>query len=146
MRTMRNGNDVQRGAGEWAMTAGEKLQRVRKQALLVRRLGEQLRAISQDGVRSPHLTGMPLTHGPVCGIDVLVERREALERMLREEAARLRAYEKEARAVMDNMRPDHYAFAALYYIGGLSLEETGEALERSERQCRRYKREVEGRM
>ena len=44
---------------------------------------------------------------------------------------------------MDDMRPELYAFCALYYLAGLSLAETAEAVDRSERQCARYKREIE---
>ena len=40
--------------------------------------------------------------------------------------------------------PGDYGFCALYYIEGLSIEETARAIDRSERQCLRYKREIEG--
>ena len=112
------------------MTRGEKMARVRAQAMLVRRLGEQLREASGDGLRSMRL-------------DVRLEKREAMERILNRESALLRRYEQEARAEMDRMRPEHYAFCALYFLAGLSLTETAEAIDRSERQCMRYKREIE---
>ena len=77
------------------------------------------------------------------GLDVRLEKREAMERILNRESALLRRYEQEARAEMDRMRPEHYAFCALYFLAGLSLTETAEAIDRSERQCMRYKREIE---
>jgi len=77
------------------------------------------------------------------GLDAQLEKKEAMERMLRRESNLLRRYEREARKEMDLMRPEHYAFCAMYYIAGFSLEETAKALERSIRQCARYKREIE---
>ena len=41
------------------------------------------------------------------------------------------------------MRPELYAFCVLYYIGGLDLSEVAAAVDRSERQCMRYRREIE---
>ena len=126
------------------MTRGEKMARVRAQAMLVRRLGEQLREASGDGLRSMRLDGMPRAQSTAArGLDVRLEKREAMERILNRESARLRRYEPEARAEMDRMRPEHYAFCALYFLAGLSLTETAEAIDRSERQCMRYKREIE---
>lgn len=126
------------------MTRGEKMARVRAQAMLVRRLGEQLREAPDDGLRSMRLDGMPRAQGGAPrGLDVRLEKREAMERILDRESALLRRYEQEARAEMDRMRPEHYAFCALYFLAGLSLAETAEAIDRSERQCMRYKREIE---
>jgi len=64
-------------------------------------------------------------------------------RLIERESGILREYEKEARREMDDMRPELYAFCALYYLAGMSLAETAEAIDRSERQCARYKREIE---
>ena len=126
------------------MTRGEKMARVRAQAMLVRRLGEQLREASGDGLRSMRLDGMARAQSTAArGLDVRLEKREAMERILNRESALLRRYEQEARAEMDRMRPEHYAFCALYFLAGLSLTETAEAIDRSERQCMRYKREIE---
>ena len=69
--------------------------------------------------------------------------REALKRLAARESRLLREYERAARTFMDEMGPEDYAFCALYYLAGLSLSETAEALERSERQCLRYKRRIE---
>ena len=126
------------------MTRGEKMARVRAQAMLVRRLGEQLREASGDGLRSMRLDGMARAQSTAArGLDVRLEKREAMERILNRESALLRRYEQEARAEMDRMRPEHYAFCELYFLAGLSLTETAEAIDRSERQCMRYKREIE---
>lgn len=120
------------------------LERVRTQVMLVRTLSGRIREISPDGLRSLRLDGMPrATSGIYRGLDIRMEKREALERMLRKESELLRAYESEARKEMDKMKPEHYAFCAMYYIGGFSLEETAEAMQRSARQCARYKREIE---
>lgn len=126
------------------MTVGETMRRVRAQALLVRRLREQMKAAAADGMRSPRMDGMPRGKGWAGdGLALRYEKREAMLKLMEQESARLRAYEQEAREKMDRMRPEHYAFCALYYLAGMSLEETGEAIDRSERQCARYKQEIE---
>ena len=126
------------------MSRKDILCRVRKQVMLVRTLSGQIREISGDGLRSLRMDGGPRAAGGTYrGLDVRMEKQEALERMLRRESELLRAYEKEARGEMDGMKPEHYAFCAMYYIGAFSLEETAEAMDRSTRQCARYKREIE---
>jgi hypothetical protein len=72
-----------------------------------------------------------------------MEKREAMVSLMEKESALLREYEREARKEMNDMRPELYAFCALYYLAGLSLVDTAEAIDRSERQCARYKREIE---
>ena len=62
---------------------------------------------------------------------------------LRAETQRLIRVEKEARKYMDNMKPAMYAFCSMYYLNALSLEIVAETLERSTRQCARYKRDIE---
>ena len=124
------------------MSRAEKLRRVRAQALLVRRLSEQRRAQAADGMRAVRLDGMPHSRGNA-GLDVQIEKREALAQLLSQESARLREYDRQARGEMDRMKPEHYAFCALYYLAGISIEETAEAIDRSVRQCMRYKREIE---
>ncbi|MBR5303188.1 MAG: hypothetical protein IKU38_10165 [Clostridia bacterium] len=117
---------------------------VRTQVMLVRRLSGQIRELSGDGLRSLRLDGMPgKSRGTYHGLEIQIEKKDALERMLRRESELLRQYERQARKEMETMKPELYAFSAMYYIGGFSLEETAEALERSERQCARYKREIE---
>ncbi len=121
------------------------LRRARAQAQLVRTLAERLRREAPGALPSLQLDGMPRGRGGApCGLDARVARRDALERILTRESALLRECEREARAAMDRMRPEHYGFCALYYIEGLSIEETARAIDRSERQCLRYKREIEG--
>jgi len=118
--------------------------RVRTQAMLVRTLSGQVRELSGDGLRSLRLDGAPGGRSGIYrGLDARMEKKDALERMLRRESELLRAYEAEARREMDAMKPEHYAFCAMYYIAGFSLEETAEAMDRSARQCARYKREIE---
>ena len=144
MRNVYGGDGGMRNAGGAFMSRGEKMARVRAQAMLVRRLAEQRKEMAADGVRSLRLDGMP--HGTGFksgGLDIRMEKREAMQRLLERESGILREYEKEARREMDAMRPEHYAFCALYYLAGLSLAETAEAIDRSERQCARYKREIE---
>ena len=122
------------------MTRKEIMTRMRAQVLLVRRLNEQLRELSPDGVRSLKMGGAGGGRGGVPrGIDVMMERREALERMIRRESALLIEYEKAARREMDGMKPAEYAFCLMYYIGAYSIEETSCAIERSVRQCERYR-------
>ena len=126
------------------MSRKDKLLRVRAQVMLVRRLSGQMKEQATDGIRSLRLEGAPRrTSGVYRGLDVRLEKKEALERMLRRESEILRSYESEARLEMDGMKPEHYAFCAMYYIGGFTLEETAEAIDRSLRQCARYKREIE---
>ena len=112
--------------------------------MLVRRLTEQMRELSPDGVRSLRPDGMPrASGGPARGLDMQMEKREAMERMLRRESEVLRRYEREARETMDVMRPELYSFCVMYYINGFSAEETAQALDRCKRQCARYRREIE---
>ena len=119
--------------------------RARTQTLLVRRLSEQLRRESPDGLHSLALDGMPRARGGIArGLDTQLAKREALQRMAARESALMREYEKEARGAMDRMGPEDYAFCALYYLAALSISEGAEALDRSERQCLRYKRRIEG--
>lgn len=129
--------------GESVGEAGCALRRVRTQRELVARLGEQLRRETADGVRSARLDGLPAGQGIPGGLEVRLIKRETLERLAARESALLREYEREARRFMDGMSPEDYAFCALYYLAGLSLGEVAEALERSERQCLRYKRRIE---
>ena len=121
------------------------LVRARTQTLLVRRLSEQIRRESPDGLHSLALDGMPRARGGIArGLDTQLAKREALQRMAARESALMREYEKEARGAMDRMGPEDYAFCALYYLAALSISEVAEALDRSERQCLRYKRHIEG--
>lgn len=121
------------------------LVRARTQTLLVRRLSEQIRKESPDGLHSIVPDGMPHARGGIArGLDAQLAKREALQRMAARESALMREYEKEARSAMDRMGPEDYAFCALYYLAALSISEVAEALERSERQCLRYKRRIEG--
>ena len=124
------------------MSRKEILGRVRTQTLLVRTQSERIREISGDGLRSLRLDGAPRGGGHR-GLDVRMEKKDAMERMLRRESELLREYECAARREMDGMKPEHYTFCAMYYIGGFTLEETAEAIDRSTRQCARYKREIE---
>lgn len=119
------------------------LRRVRAQAELVRKLGEQLKREAPGALPCLRLDGMPHGHGNAGGLDARLIRRDAMQRVLARESALLRRYEKAARSVMDRMRPEQYAFCALYYIEGLSIADAAKAIDRSERQCMRYKREIE---
>jgi len=126
------------------MSRKETMKQIRAQTLLVRRLGAQLKAMSADGIASPRLDGMPRARdGAAGGLDIQYEKREAMRRIVERESALLRKCEREARREMNGMRPDLYAFCALYYIAALSIEEAAEAMDRSKRQCERYKSEVE---
>lgn len=130
--------------GEEGLTAGDALRRTRAQRLLVRRLGEKIRRETMDGLHSPRLDGLPGSgSAATAGLEARLIKREALERLTARESDLLRSYERAARTFMDAMGPEDYAFCALYYLAGLSLGETAEALERSERQCLRYKRRIE---
>lgn len=141
---MRGMHEREGAAGGEHVSRKDILMRVRTQVMLVRRLNGQVREFSQDGLRSLRLDNGPRAGGVYRGLEARIEKKDALERMLRRESRILRAYEKEAREEMNGMKPEHYAFCAMYYLGGFSLEETAEAMERSARQCARYKREIEG--
>lgn len=143
MRRMHDGDEENMDGGK-CMSRKEILGRVRMQVQLVRTLSGQVKELSGSGLRSIRLDGAPRAPGSLGrGLDVRMEKKDALERMLRKESRLLRTYEKEARQEMDGMKPEHYAFCVMYYIGGLSLEETALAMDRSARQCARYKREIE---
>ena len=132
-------------AGGRGMTRKEIMARMRSQVLLVRRLSEQLKEMSPDGMRSLRLCGVPRGKGGVpSGLDVQMERREALERMIHRESALMREYETAARREMDGMKPGEYAFCLMYYIGAYSIEETSAMIDRSLRQCERYRSAIGG--
>ena len=42
------------------------------------------------------------------------------------------------------MKPGEYAFCLMYYIGAYSIEETSRAIDRSVRQCERYRSAIGG--
>lgn len=126
------------------MTRGEIMRRVRAQALLLQRLGERMKEYAADGVRSPGMDGMPRGKNHAQGGTMIrYEKREAMREVIGRESARLREYEQAARREMDQMRPELYAFCALYYLAAISLEETAEAIDRCKRQCERYRAEIE---
>lgn len=124
-------------------TDREALRRVRSQAILVNCLRERLGGETKSALRSIRLDGMPRSGGTGGGLDARLIRQEEMARTLRREEALLRRREKAAREAMDGMKPELYAFCAMYYIGGMSVAEAAQALDRSERQCMRYKREAE---
>ena len=124
------------------MSRKDILYRVRTQVKLVRTLSDRLREIAPDGLRSLRLDGAPRGSG-YRGLEAKLEKKEAMERMLRRESELLRQYERDARREMDGMKPDHYAFCVLYYISGLSMEEAVGTMGKSVRQGSRYKQEIE---
>ena len=126
---------------------GEKMTRdtlleMRSQAIVASRMRERAQEGTSE-LRSLKLDGMPKGPSRTGGLDARMIRQEETARMLRREEARLRRMEKKARELMARMRPELYAFCAMYYIGGLSLQETAEAIDRSVRQCMRYRKEIE---
>jgi len=126
------------------MTAQEKaaLMSIRAQIVLVRRLQEQAGGSALTDLRSPSMDA-PRGGGFSGGLERRLIRQEQLQRMLKREEASLRQMEQQVRAAMAGMRPELYAFCAFYYLNGMSLSEVQEALDRSERQCLRYRQEIE---
>lgn len=137
------GGMEERNAGGRNVNRREIMLRVRAQALLVRRIGEQIKEICPDGVRSLRPGTGGGRSGTARGLDARIERMDALERMLEREAAKLHEYEEAARREMEGMRPTAYAFCMMYFIGGHSMQETSAMIERSMRQCERYRSEIE---
>lgn len=126
------------------MERKEALNRVRVQVMLVRRLNEQLKELPKDGLHSLRADGMPrAAGGNSWGLEMQLQKREAMERMLKRESEVLRRYELKAREAMDGLRPELYSFCVMYYINGLSMEETARTMDRCKRQCARYRREIE---
>lgn len=62
---------------------------------------------------------------------------------LKQQTRTLVKLEAKARSMMNDMKPEMYAFCVMYYISGMSLVVTAETLGRSVRQCARYKRRIE---
>lgn len=62
---------------------------------------------------------------------------------LKQQTRTLVKMEAKARSLMDHLKPEMYAFCVMYYINGVSLAVTAETLGRSERQCARYKKNIE---
>ena len=126
------------------MTRGEVMRRVRAQALLVQRLCGKMKEYAADGIHSPRQDGMPRARSYAPGgVSLLYEKREAMRAVIDKESDMLREYEQAARRAMDEMRPELYAFCAMYYLAALDIEEAADAIGRSKRQCERYRAEVE---
>ena len=121
----------------------ECLIRVRAQAKLVAGLRERTREETRSGLRAIRMDSPIRGGGNAIGLDAGMIRREEMARVLSREEALLKRMERKARQAMEGMKPELYAFCALYYIAGLSLTEVSEAIDRSERQCTRYRREIE---
>ena len=123
------------------MTRREIMTRVRSQVLLVKRLEEQMKELGIDGVRSMNYGGAGGGGGDARarGLDVRLEKKEALERMIAREKMRLEEYEAAARREMALMKPGEYAFCLMYYIGACTIRETSRLINRSVRQCERYR-------
>lgn len=120
------------------------LLRVRAQVRIVRELGERLKALDPEAAHGAPMDGMPRARGGLPGgLDTLIARRDSLKRIIERESELMRRYDDEARKSLDQMRPDLYTFCVLYYLGGLDIDEVAQALERSERQCMRYRKEIE---
>lgn len=66
------------------------------------------------------------------------------EKRLRKEEERMGPLEEAAREAMGRMRPEMYAFCTLYYVHGMSLDEAAQTIDRSRRQCQRYRLLAEG--
>lgn len=96
---------------------GRALSRVRRQVLLVRTLKDTLHRAEDSGADTAYIADK-----------------------LRKETRLMIGYEQQARAHLDGLTPQLYAFAVMYFIAGESLEKTAEAIDRSARQCGRYKR------
>lgn len=71
------------------------------------------------------------------------DEQEWLKKKIAQEEKRMAALEKAARSVLEDVNPEMYAFGVSYYIDGMSLLEAGKIIDRSERQCIRYKQAFE---
>lgn len=119
------------------------LNQVRAQAILVAKLRERLAQESPTALRSIRMDGMPRSGAQPSGLDAALIRREEMARILRMEQSRLSYLERKARPALAHMKPELYAFCALYYLRGVSLADTALAIDRSERQCLRYKQDID---
>ena len=122
----------------------ETMMQVRAQSILTARLREKVGGQTISGLRALRLSDMPHAGREAAGIDVQMIKQEELIRQLQNEEARLKRMERKARAKMAGMRLELYTFCAAYYLNGMSILETAEQIDRSERQCMRYKQEIEG--
>ena len=98
---------------------GKAMVAVRAQVLVVRGLTRQMKCVQAESEKN------------------------YFDRKLKQQTKRLIELEAKARSMMDEMKPEIYAFCVMYYINGMSLAVTAETLDRSERQCARYKRSIE---
>lgn len=69
-----------------------------------------------------------------------VKKQPSFARMLARERLALQEHEKEARAYMKDLRPIEYSFVLTYYLSGMTLRETSETIDRSNRQCERFRK------
>lgn len=119
------------------------LNQVRAQAILVAKLRERLAEETHTGLRAIHMDGMPRSGAQAAGLDAALIRQEEMARIVRVEQSHLSRLERKARPVLAHMKPELYAFCSLYYLRGVSLADTAFAIDRSERQCMRYKQDIE---
>ncbi|MBQ2990615.1 MAG: hypothetical protein IJD60_04920 [Clostridia bacterium] len=73
----------------------------------------------------------------------LSDEKEFYKKRLEKEEALLKACEVATRKSMETLKPELYAFAAMYYLGGMSLTDSADAICKSQRQCMRYKKQIE---
>ena len=73
----------------------------------------------------------------------LSDEKEFYQMRLEKEEALLKVCEVATRKSMETLRPELYAFAAMYYLGGMPLMESADAIDKSVRQCMRYKKQIE---
>lgn len=69
--------------------------------------------------------------------------KELYQKRLEREEALLKVCEVATRKSMEALKPELYAFAAMYYLGGMSLTDSADAIDKSKRQCMRYKKQIE---
>ena len=138
-------DDVEKQRDEAAREATkDALLQMRTQVRLVERLKEKCAEEDGCSVHGMRLSATPRGGGIYTGLDARMIMREEAYRILQQEEARMVRLERKARKLMEGMAPGLYAFCVVYYIGGLGLADAAQVLDRSDRQCRRYKMEIEG--
>ena len=128
------------------LTSTEKaaLQAARNQRFILNRAQEDYdtAVASCVAVGAQKIDGMPhgnsVPHGLETGYIAVERQKKTLER----ETALFEKYERRARAVMTKMEPALYGFCLFFYLQAKSTSETAAAINRSERQCQRYRRET----
>lgn len=94
-------------------------------------------------IKSPRLDGLPRSEDIAYGLDGSTVHAEALLSCLEREESRLAYYQDEAYKIIVELSPVLHEFCMYYYISGMTMQKTADAMYRCKEQCFRYRKKIE---